>query len=174
MIIYNIVQVNLNHCWGAHDMLQQFMKSRNIYIAMITEPVYIPDTWASSNDKKAAIFWVKDLKVRVKTVFKGEEFIAVEINDLILISCYISPKLKLVEFSEVLDRLKQRMQILGKQQIILCGDFNAHSKAWGSAFTGCKGSILEKWMEANNLILINVGEKPTCVRSQGNSIVDLT
>lgn len=39
----SIVQINLNHCWGAHDVLQQFLKERRIDIAMVTEPVYVPD-----------------------------------------------------------------------------------------------------------------------------------
>lgn len=56
----------------------------------------------------------------------------------------------------------------------MCGDFNAHSVAWGSKYTTCKGDRLASWTEKNNLILMNEGNSPTCVRPQGISIIDLT
>lgn len=40
---YSIAQINLNHCRGAHDILQQFLKDKEMDIAMVTEPIYIPD-----------------------------------------------------------------------------------------------------------------------------------
>lgn len=57
---------------------------------------------------------------------------------------------------------------------MVCGDFNAHSTAWGSKYESGKGNRLNRWMENNNFVLINEGNAPTCVRPQGTSIVDLT
>lgn len=67
------------------------------------------------------------------------------------------------------------IRTVGKEkQLVLCGNFNAHSLVWGSRYTSCKGDRLVNWMEKINLILINDGDSPTCIRPQGTSIVDLT
>jgi len=172
---YNIVQINTNHCWGAYDILQQFIKEEEIDFAMVTEPIHIPEkNWVNSKNKNSAIHWTPKVTERVKELFK-DEFIAIEVKDIVLISCYISPRVNLREFSKILRKLEANIGLLDKRkQIAICGDFNAHSLAWGSGYTSCKGDRLSKWMETNNLIVINEGNAPTCVRPQGTSIVDLT
>lgn len=92
-----------------------------------------------------------------------------------LISCYITPKASLREFSEMLRKLEDDMKLVDKEKdIILCGDFNAHNKRWGSRYTSCKGDRLLEWSEENNLIVVNEGDLPTCIRPQGVSWIDLT
>lgn len=61
-----------------------------------------------------------------------------------------------------------------KKQIIIGGDFNAHSMLWGSKYISYRGERLVRCMKAINLTLINKGKVLTCVRKQGNSIIDLT
>lgn len=61
-----------------------------------------------------------------------------------------------------------------RTQVVVCGDFNAHSMTWGSRYDSCKENRLVRWMEDNNLVLVNEGNSPTCVRPQGTSIIDLT
>lgn len=100
---------------------------------------------------------------------------AIEVRDMVLISCYISPKTSLMEFSAILKKMEANIKSLNNRiQVVLCGDFNAHSMAWGSKYESCKGNRLVRWTEINNLVLINEGDSPTCVRPQGTSIIDLT
>lgn len=67
MMNYNIVQINLNHCWGAHDMLQNYMKEKDIDVAMVKEPVWIPEgNWIGSGNKSAAIHWTNKVRDRIK------------------------------------------------------------------------------------------------------------
>lgn len=81
---YNIVQINMNHCWGAHDMLQQFIKEKETDIAMVMEPIHIPERkWVSSKNKGSAIHWTSKVKDRVKEIFKEEEFTAIEVKDMV-------------------------------------------------------------------------------------------
>lgn len=64
-----IVQFNMNHCWGAHDLLQQFMTEERI--TAIMEPIYIPENnnWICNKNKKTAIFWkTKYLKAMTKAM----------------------------------------------------------------------------------------------------------
>lgn len=156
--------------------MQQFMKERKIEIAMITEPIHIPErNWIGSTDKGAAICWNPGIRVRIRECFKGKEYVAIDTGKLVLISCYITPKASLGEFSEVLRNLEDDMKLVDKEKdIILCGDFNAHNKRWGSRHTSCKGHRLLEWSEENNLIVVNEGDSPTCIRPQGVSWIDLT
>lgn len=56
----------------------------------------------------------------------------------------------------------------------MAGDFNAWSQAWDSRQTNVKGRALEEWAAALDLQLLNRGRTSTCVRAQGESIVDLS
>ncbi|GAB1867741.1 hypothetical protein CAJAP_08820 [Camponotus japonicus] len=92
----SIVQINLNHCWGAHNLLQQFMRERRMEVALVTEPIHIPEkNWISSKSKGAAILWMPDIKARIIEVVREEEFVAIELENIVMISCYFSPRFNL-------------------------------------------------------------------------------
>lgn len=48
------------------------------------------------------------------------------------------------------------------------------SPAWGSKHLCPRGERLESWATANDLISLNKGTNPTCIRAQGESTVDVT
>lgn len=54
------------------------------------------------------------------------------------------------------------------------GDFNAKSPLWGSPIEDRRGSILAEWMARMNLMVMNVGNKPTFQRDASQSIIDIT
>ncbi|XP_011884035.1 PREDICTED: uncharacterized protein LOC105571170, partial [Vollenhovia emeryi] len=58
--------------------------------------------------------------------------------------------------------------------IIVAGDFNAASTLWGARRRNAKGAEVEAWANRLGLHLENRGNVSTCVRPQGESIVDLT
>jgi len=58
--------------------------------------------------------------------------------------------------------------------VFLAGDFNAHSALWGSRRGNRRGGIVKDWTAQLGLVLLNRGLVSTCVRPQGESIVDLT
>ncbi len=43
--------------------------------------------------------------------------------------------------------------------LILAGDFNAHSEAWGSAVSNPRGNIMEDVIVENNLAIVNKGTR---------------
>lgn len=45
---------------------------------------------------------------------------------------------------------------------------------WGDKLTNKRGERLDKWMSSKDFRIVNEGSSPTCVRSQGDSVVDLT
>jgi len=56
----------------------------------------------------------------------------------------------------------------------VAGDFNARSPAWGDTRRNSRGQSLEDWMGGHGLSLLNVGRVSTCVRPQGESVIDIT
>ncbi|KAJ0182129.1 hypothetical protein K1T71_002851 [Dendrolimus kikuchii] len=58
--------------------------------------------------------------------------------------------------------------------VLVLGDFNAKSVAWGSPSTCARGESLEEWAIEQGLVVLNRGSEYTCVRQRGGSIVDIT
>lgn len=58
--------------------------------------------------------------------------------------------------------------------VLVAGDFNAKSSAWGSRVTDARGEALQEWAVSMGLEIMNRGSVSTCVRQQGESIVDVT
>jgi len=58
--------------------------------------------------------------------------------------------------------------------LLVAGDFNEWSPAWGSRLLGARGRVLEDWARTLGLEVINQGRESTCVRPQGESIIDVT
>lgn len=171
-----ILQININHCRAAHDMLMQQIIEMKIGICIIAEPYIIPNnpTWAGSIDGKAAIVWIPAyVKVPGILLKQGQYSIALKWGDLTVVSCYISPNVDDTEFNDFLIEMEEMVLLAGSNTII-GGDFNSWSTMWGSTLTDTRGSKLSRWAATNDVRLINVGKKPTCVRPQGTSVVDLT
>lgn len=97
---------------------------------------------------------------------------AMHCGPYLLVSIYISPRISLREFSGILDdistTLAQRVD-----RIIIGGDFNAKSNLWSAGTTDSKELVLVKWAAERDFRILNVGNAPTCVRPQGQSIVEL-
>ncbi|KAI5638620.1 endonuclease-reverse transcriptase domain-containing protein [Phthorimaea operculella] len=58
--------------------------------------------------------------------------------------------------------------------VLVLGDFNARSRVWGDMEDTIKGDTLLEWAAGLDLRLLNRGSTSTCVRWQGESIVDLS
>lgn len=56
---------------------------------------------------------------------------------------------------------------------MILGDFNAHNRKWGGTSTDTRGRLLRKWLDLLGLFVMNTGGVATCIRPQGNSVVDL-
>lgn len=91
-----------------------------------------------------------------------------------LASVYLSPRLSMAETEDRLDELAAALNALGSVPTIVAGDFNAHAMLWGSRTTNARGRLVMDWAISNNLRCINRGRESTCVRTQGESIVDIT
>ncbi|MBF2463444.1 RNA-directed DNA polymerase [Listeria welshimeri] len=91
-----------------------------------------------------------------------------------IVGCYVSPNRSLADYELYLDGLADCVRRCLPRPLIVLGDFNAHARAWGNSRDDPKGVTLLDWAAGLDLRLINVGSESTCVRWQGESVVDLT
>lgn len=176
MPMTKIIQCNLNKCWGAQDLFLHQMKEMDVSLCAISEPARILKSprWFASRDRMAAICWSPKKGIRAcSLICRGERAVAVKCDRLNVISCYVSPNKPYEEFLALLDELECMIRRIGSN-IVVCGDFNAHSIMWGSSRTSVRGERVEEWAAGLDLRLLNDGTAPTCVRPQGTSIIDLT
>ena len=70
------------------------------------------------------------------------------------------------KYKRILDRIVELVAI--------AGDFNAWAVEWGSKDTKKRGQTLLEGFSVLGLTLLNDGEKPTFVRGEAISMIDLT
>lgn len=89
---------------------------------------------------------------------------------------YLTPRLSSAEYSRRLDEMEgcARRHSLLSGPLLAAGDFNAKSPLWGSPRQDGKGRALQEWAAGLGLCILNTCTTSTCVRAQGESIVDLT
>lgn len=58
--------------------------------------------------------------------------------------------------------------------VYVAGDFNAKSEMWESPITNLREALVEEWASSLGLCCLNCGGKYTCIRTNEESIVDLT
>lgn len=178
------LQCNINHCWQAQDLLIQYIKENSIDFCLVSEPVTIPSSpcWLGSLDKTAAVTWCTDrVSLPCSLLSRGNGFVVLSRGDLIVVSCYCSPNVSLARFLSFLDDLERALisvpgatPLRFPPYLLLGGDMNAKSTAWGSPFTDARGDALQDWAARWGLCLANTGTSPTCVRPQDVSFVDVT
>lgn len=170
-----VIQCNLNNCWRAHDLLDQQMLEIGAAICIVSEPREIPGSpyWFGSEDGKAAIRWDPGrLKGGCVLERKGRKLVVVRWGKIYIMACYISPNSERWEYLEFLDEVEEAIRDIG-QGLVIGGDFNARSLRWDKD-TNWRGDLVEEWAAGCNVDLENVGQIPTCMRPQGDSVVDLT
>lgn len=171
-----IIQCNLNNSRGAFDLLRQQVVEMGITLCVISEPARIPTiaNWYESLDGHSAVFYCPgDSRALCRLICRKRNYLAVSIGDVSVISAYISPNIDRREFSRIIEEIGSEIRHLGNNTLI-CGDFNSKSALWGARSTDYRGRLLEDMAAEFDLRIANRGEEPTCVRPQGNSIVDLT
>jgi len=173
----NFVQCNLNHCRVAQDLVAQFMVEERVDVALISDP-YKADpnssAWhASAGQRKAAIY-VANTGVTVANVISDPEFVSARLNGVQVYSCYASPNKPIEDFQDLLRRLEDNIRTVQQEvPVLVTGDLNARSAAWGDWVDNRRGEELELLIESLGLVIANSGSTPTFSRGAG-SIVDVT
>lgn len=158
-------------------MLFQSMAEWLIHVAIVSEPYSVPlrANWAGDNDNTVAVIAQTTAgSPPFNNVLRGNGCVVASFEGLAVAGIYFSPNRPLIEFEQFLAQLGTLLGQCGTNRILLGGDFNAKSVAWGCPATDARGEVLMEWATATGMSLINRGAVDTCVRQQGGSIVDLT
>ncbi|XP_062121680.1 uncharacterized protein LOC133835667 [Drosophila sulfurigaster albostrigata] len=162
-----VVQLNLNHCAAAHDLLQQAVRDDSADVAILTGSV-----WAADTTGKAAIWVCGKSPLQFGHEHAARGFVRAKIGGTWVYSVYLAPSLSLEDYGRILDELAA--DAIGRSPLIVGGDFNAWTMEWGSPCTNARGSIVTETFQMLDLILLNEGTQQTFCRAGVGSIVDLT
>ncbi|CAB0038652.1 unnamed protein product [Trichogramma brassicae] len=159
-----ILQLNLNHCEAAQDLLCDTISKLRIDVAILCEQyknLAPPITWLADADGQAAIWVHGGIPVHERPVRVHPYF-----------TVYAPPRLSEREFSALLANITEEAR--GRRPLVIAGDFNAWSTEWGCRETRPQATILLDSLALLDAVLLNTGDVPTFNGRQGSSIVDLT
>lgn len=166
-----IVQINLNTCRDAHDLLCQQIIERNAKIALVSEPnAALSKEWGG--DDLAKVWVDSELYIRERGTGVGHTW--VEVGNMRLISCYNSPNSSDQDLIDMLDSISETVREARNKEILIGGDFNGKSPLWGSTVCDRRGCIVAEWIASEDLYLMNNGNTPTFRRRGSESHLDLT
>ncbi|XP_041986935.1 uncharacterized protein LOC121738767 [Aricia agestis] len=170
------LQANVNHSAAAQDLLLQSMAEWLVDVVVVAEPYFVPHLphWAGDTDGSVAVVSRQGVGPPLIPKMRGPGYVAVVRGEIAIVGVYFSPNQNLAALERFLDVLVPLISRLTPFPVVVAGDFNAKSSAWGSPITNPKGREVEEWAVATGLSLINHGTVPTCVRWNGESVVDLT
>ena len=171
-----IIQTNANHSSGAQDLLLQTMAELDIGLAVVAEPYRVPPNNAvgDTTGKVMVLRAGSPNSPDIYEIERGNGFAAVAWGNLAVVGIYASPNASVTVLQELLDRVRSCRGRLGNREVLILGDFNAKATAWGSPRTDPRGAAVTEWAAELDLLLLNVRSTSTCVRWQGESIVDLS
>lgn len=174
----SLIQANVGRSRGAQDLLAQTLAECNCTLGIIAEPNHIPEKhpcWAKDRTNSVAITWRWWRGAPTCDVLEsGQYYVAIRWGDIAVMGVYFPPSGTLAEFEMWLDGLKGCVRRHQRRPTLVAGDFNSWSRTWGSKKTGARGRTLEEWAATLDLVLLNRGKTATCVRTQGESIIDLS
>ncbi|XP_070141570.1 uncharacterized protein [Drosophila kikkawai] len=169
-----VIQINLNHCAAAQDLLSQTVRESGAELAVLGEPYRggRNHNWAVDRSGKAALWVCGNTPLRLENVLADKGFVRAKAGGWWVYSIYLAPSLSLAEFAVILDRLAADAR--GRSPTLLAGDFNAWAVDWGSPNTNVRGRTLLEVLSTLDVALLNVGQEHTFSRGGAGSVVDLT
>lgn len=169
------LQINLGKGKEAQDLLLQTAIEKEIDLLLICEQYRKPETkiWYQDQTEKTAIM-ITNKCIQIKEVTEDHNsFIWMEISDLRIYSCYLSPNATYDSFLKNLDELENSMRT-AKGKILVAGDFNSKSPEWGSDRLDKRGITVSEMIVRHNMVACNEGLVHTFRRGNSGSVVDIT
>lgn len=168
-----IIQLNLNHCAAAQDLLLQSQGELKADVALLSEPYKPMDShnWLADESHKAAIWILGDKIPQRRMGEPNRGFTWVKIDGLYIVSCYAPPSMSIEDFAQMMGIMTTELR--GKRPVIVAGDYNAWSQTWGSTHTNPRGRIVEETFATMELVLLNEPGQYTFDSGRGRSIIDL-
>lgn len=155
----------------------QTVSEWSVALGVISEPYKVPKhpRWFGDAANEVAIYWGGARgDPPCRQVDSDSGIVVVEWGSIIVCGCYVSPNCSLSAYETYLGKLEVFVRKYFSRPILVLGDLNARSRVWGDVQDSVRGETLLEWAAALDLRLLNQGSVSTCVRWQGESIVDLS
>ena len=101
-----------------------------------------------------------------------EAFVRVKISGIYFYSCYMPSSMSHEDFERLLDRIVEDAR--NRSPVTIAGDFNAWLVEWANKETNKRGQTLLESFSVLDLTLLYDGKKPTFIRGEASSMIDLT
>ncbi|KAJ0177648.1 hypothetical protein K1T71_006521 [Dendrolimus kikuchii] len=135
------------------------MAQWGIQLAVVAEPYYVPprSDWAGDLDGLVAII-VRTAAAcpPLAGVVKGRGYVAATIGEMVVLGGYFSPNRRLADFEGWIEEVGTVVARSRPRPVLVLGDFNAKSVAWGSPSTCARGEALEEWAIEKGLLKLSV------------------
>lgn len=160
----------------AHTILPQIVLEQEADIVIISEQhsQMLNGLWFEDESKTAAI-WIPNRRwIQPKNHGKGNGFVWVQLEDITLVSCYLTPSDHIDEFQRKLDAIEDSIRDIGGL-FMVAGDLNSRAVEWGTQTTNSRGRRIVQMAARTGLTFANTGGVPT-FRRPGceGTIPDLT
>ncbi|XP_041632474.1 uncharacterized protein [Drosophila kikkawai] len=159
---------------AAQDLLTQTVRERGSEVAILSEPYRIGSSrdWATDRTGKAALWLCGAGAQQMSDIKATDGFVRANVGGTWLYSCYLAPSLSLESFGRILDELS--IDLRGRSNAVVGGDFNAWATEWGSSRTNARGRAVLETFASLDVVLLNEGSRQTFSRAGAGSVIDLT
>nr|XP_034182489.1 uncharacterized protein LOC117605358 [Osmia lignaria] len=156
-------------------MLFQTLAEWKAGLAVAAEPYRVLDRPDSFEDEDGSVAIIGTaVPPHPAPLERGRGFVGVMWGEIAVVGLYALPRWPLAQYEEYLDRVGDFVSRCSPRPVLVLGDFNAHASLWGSPRTDARGRAVVNWAAGLGLHLLNVRSVSTCVRAQGESVVDLS
>ncbi|XP_043512253.1 uncharacterized protein LOC122529846 [Frieseomelitta varia] len=172
-----ILQANVNHSARAQDLLTQALTEWNAGLAVVSEPHRVPDNTNWAGDSTASVAILRGTTTNtppLRVIERSRGFVSVSWGRIIVVGIYTPPSSPMPVHEKFLETLGRHLAHFPSHPTLVLGDFNAKSTLWSSPRTDARGNAVTQWAAGLDLRLLNTGHTSTCIRWQGESIVDLS
>jgi hypothetical protein len=171
-----LLQCNLGRSRRAQDLLFQTFRESEVALAAVAADYRFPDapSWIGELDGLTAVTWTPSLGASGALLNRGTGYFADEWTGIAVVAVYVSPNSGLAAFSDFLDEDGECVEWCFPRQVLVLGNFNAHSTQSGNSATYTRGRWLTDWAAGHEHLLANKGTASTCVAWMGSSVVDVT
>lgn len=170
------LQINLNKCRAANDLMMLATKELCVDIVIINEPFVIKDYWFADTDRLAAI-WVTprrmEKEIPIKMIGNGRGYVAIKIGSDMIIGCYFPPRMSRQDFENALDEIMNMIEENRKLEVILAGDLNAKYPAWCSRKWDLRGSMVMEFCGRAKVTPASSSGDITFERNERSSLIDI-
>ena len=120
-----LLQINLNHCKAAQELLRQTVYEKKVDVAIICEQYknLCLGTWVEDLTGKVAVWACGNKTYQDRPLGNRKYYTMTKIRGVHIYSCYVPPSISQVEYEQILDNLVRDGHTTTPN--IIAGNFNA-------------------------------------------------